>query len=128
MAFFLHAARRKETGISNPDFTPPVFPEEPLKTKVKPRKKELNFDTEFLNGDNSSNDLMDQMSKLTAALNTSSTETFSLNLEAAPKPKRKFATRGQTTSDTTPAALSSQEKTIKKDPLKTLSRTVVGPK
>ena len=100
MAFFLHAARRKETGVADPDFTPPVFPEEPIRPNAdtrKKKKKQTSFDTEAMGGDDSSQDLMDQVSKLAAALNTSGTETFSLNLGAPEKPKRKFATRGQTT-------------------------------
>ena len=120
MAFFLHAARRKETGRANPDFTPPVFPEEPIKSRNQTRVKQTNFDTESSVEDDSNKQLIEQMTKLTAALNTSGTETFSLNLETAPKPKRKFATRGQTTSNT--AALASKSKPVKKDPFKNVFR------
>jgi hypothetical protein len=129
MAFFLHAARRKETGVADPDFTPPVFPEEPIRPNAdtrKKKKKQTTFDTEAMGGDDSSQDLMDQVSKLAAALNTSGTETFSLNLGAPEKPKRKFATRGQTTSNTTLSASTSKPKEEKKDPLESLSHTIVS--
>ena len=88
MAFFLHAARRKEMGQADPDFSPPVFPTSKVNT----------FDTESTQSERLEQGF-DSLEK--SVLTKQHSKVVD---EQSAKPKRKFATRGQSCSDTRAAA------------------------